>query len=1442
MVDTRVDLRSDDLPAEAPSSTLLRFRSPARPIDEVLLNLHATDPVILDRPERGRLLELLRSVEQQYVHSFWENVLCKQSPYVPQLPLALASWDKKKNPLITAEMVLKLTSQDPTSRQIARTSDISSIPFDSLVSAIRAIEPSSICDALKLLSKLGVQRFNAASIIGIGSDCADFNAAVNQLLRRAEQKDGRIAAMALIALRVEGLIALPSGVVQRIRLLDSLRAEDGWDPLISFVTSELKELYDQLLPPTLREGGSLYKNTAFRIYSIVLSTNVATVDELSWPLAYSLLKGTDFCPELRNHWRDLCRRNAEKYGVVVSDSNTDEETKRSAWSPSEAVLSDIDTCEKFVDPSDASSTILFNLGSSTAILLGDVAQAELKPLLEQVEQQWINVFWSTLTKASPHDPGLPFGLQATKAGHSLVDPVLLAGTSTGHYDLYAEEAMEELRLMGCDHLIKLIETIRPNTITCCLRLLTKNGALRLKAFSLFDVARQCNSFSDFVNSLVRTATTDDKRKAFAIATLIALRSCNWLILPLSVPRALSNVQRGISGATTEWIQDPVLAVSGDANKLMSTLMGSQPLGGTDRHTSSLQTMSTIAVLCSNLRNCGQLNLGLVERVLGQGRDTTLCYSAEDSRPIRAHWTRLCELNGPTAMLPPSKIEPDYRSELVRRCRDPRLGEWIDLLSERCVKHGGGNMEPVYQAYSTWLGWLSLQPDIPGVFEILRGHINGRGFPEKGFREHLQGLDISAKQKNVRLFLLNDVFEHLATEAEAASKRFSNPIRTNLDKFHEDRSLSGQGTHRSRIPALVLDEMKLLIAEPTEDGGFRWSQQLERIPMLFEGGADSGKKVFCPILPAIIYIMLVFPLRTHQTRWLDSGEMDEETYDFTANHFVPNYENGREGRRSGVIVRGNSSSSEETALLDFQVAVNKTVLTQRMRSSYTIPFLPADVLWILKEALTYQKSFGPPAHLVKEVHEPVQRRRRNQGLAGLYPDICPLFRSRSQRSFFPPTHTQIAYFWGRFCALWDDLNVSWVNSTTGKAQPRPGLPQMARPYVGKQGNTWWVANFDLHSLRVASVSSLLEAGLPLAMVAALAGHKSVAMTLHYFKADMARLRIKLKEAFDKMPPGETAYGIAKYLRESDEESLFLGNPKGLEKLRIVRKTGLPTISTFGICPGASCQEGFAPEFGPKAATGVPGARCALCRFFVYGPAFLPGLVYEFNCVLMELERKAKVQAQVREAALRAEDEGRVGEALHLRGEDDRIDREASLDIAVLGKLYVILNECINAYNTRPLSLEGLQVISQETKLEMVLKQVTRFDKLKELVEVSQIQPAGRHVSSAIAELELKDILLGMLRRNGAEAYLAGLPKEVTRTATIELAQLLESMVPDSDKRDRLLHGLIAIGEVPGLEKKLKQLMDHTHAELQRLALNSQTLPPPRSWLSLIAPARPEVTYE
>lgn len=525
------------------------FCSAATPIDEILVNLDETRPIILDPPEPAKLAEILQRVEKQYTHSFWENVLCKRSPHSSQLPFALSSWQKRTITLLSPRDVLDAVCRaDVTMGRVPE--DVSSVPFDVLAKAIRSLEPTTVSDALMLLTKAGVQRFNTSPIIQADEDYADFAVVLDRLMKHTAQPNGRIAAMALVMLRAAGFVLLPSRIVRRIRAFDSVRASEGWGSIIDFITPELKELLQKLRPPAQRDADSLHQNTLNRIYSAILCTGVRSVADVSWPLLYALLKGTDFDPQLRNHWRLLCRDNP---APIEFNSDGVEEDSDQPWLIGENFSIDAGTCERFGDPSGLSPEILLNLDSSGPILLREVSQAELMPVLQQLEQEWIDAFWTTMRKTSPYNEALPFGLSATEMGHTLIDPGLLISARSGHRDLNSREAMEEIRGLDREDLISLINTLRPSTIADCHPLLTKNGNDRLKSFSLLKLAKRSASFSEFVEALVHVGSASDPRKAFALTALVALRSRNWLVLPLSIPRSLGHVQRGINATTTDWV-------------------------------------------------------------------------------------------------------------------------------------------------------------------------------------------------------------------------------------------------------------------------------------------------------------------------------------------------------------------------------------------------------------------------------------------------------------------------------------------------------------------------------------------------------------------------------------------------------------------------------------------------------------------------------------------------------------------------------------------------------------------------------------------------------------------------------------------------------------------------------------------------------------------------
>ena len=595
-----------------------RFCSATTPIDEILLNLDETRPIILDPPEPKKLAEILQRVERQYTHSFWENVLCKRSPYSSQLPFALSSWQKRTITLLSSREVLgAVCKADVTMGRAPE--DARSVPFESLVKAIRSLEPSNVSDAQMLLTRAGVQRFNTFPIIQSDQNYAHFAVVLDRLMKHTAQPNGRIAAMALVMLRAEGFVLLPSLIVRRVRIFDSVRASEGWGSLMDLITPELKELHHKLLPPAQRDEESQHKITLNRIYSAILCTSVRSVADVSWPLLLALLRGTDCGPDLRNHWRLLCRDNPAP--VAFNSDNLQEESDH-PWIISVDSSIEDSTCERFDDPSKPSCEVLLNLDSSGAIVLKDVSQAELMPVLQQLEQEWIDAFWMTMCKNSPYDKALPFGLRATEMSHALIDPGLVMSARSGHRDLNSREAMQEIRELDRKDLIDLINALRPSSIADCHPLLTRSGNDRLNAFSLLKLAKRSASFSEFAEALVHVGSASDPRKAFALTALVALRSRNWLVLPLSIPRSLGHVQRGINATTTNWVDDPIYKLSGEARRLMILLLGSKTLDTVDRHNNCIQTMATTLILCSTLRRIEQLSLRLIERVLASGRDTS----------------------------------------------------------------------------------------------------------------------------------------------------------------------------------------------------------------------------------------------------------------------------------------------------------------------------------------------------------------------------------------------------------------------------------------------------------------------------------------------------------------------------------------------------------------------------------------------------------------------------------------------------------------------------------------------------------------------------------------------------------------------------------------------------------------------------------------------------
>ena len=1396
------------------------FPTPADPRRKIIFNRDPLFPVILQTPERHQIHSLIEDVERLYVDSFWAQVLCKPSPYREGIPFGLVSANSGVSLLSTSDVLAQAEKQ--TGRKSSGSATDYSI--DELRAAILALKPKTVNQVNDRLKEHGRSKFMGFSLLDLEDQHTEFTKLVQELIKRGT--DGTSFALgALVAMRCKNWLILPIQVNMCIGQAAAVAHSRGknWANPLNFLSDSLRQLYYELIGTALEPQGNnraaRFDGTKARL--AVFCTNLASKQDFSWPLAAELLKkhdggGQNFDPSaaIRDHWRQMCRVN----GPTPESFPAEAAGQKSVILPWQSKEPDeTPECRLFTAPDDPKYQVRLNIDNNSPHILSRVGRNELLETMQRVEEEYVAEYWAELCTASPHKVELPYALAGSAMGHTLVQPVAVYEQISGHNDHSNPEAIAELKRYPMTELCKAVQALKPNSVNATLALLTENGRLRFQAFSLVDLGLGEPTFKRCVLSLIGKATASGYQtgKSLAQQALVALRSKGWVILPDSVNHHIGRVLRGVNGTDRSWGTDPMVHLQGEVEQLYRQLVGEVIKEPSHSRSSDDLCICRRAVLCTNVRSTRDLSMPLIDTILATDADTKKKgMAAVASATLRARWQRLCEANGPAAMIPMS-TQNDHRSALAKRCPpDERLAEWIEFLAQQAEIHTGGNFEPVYQSYGIWLSWLATLDTLPGPLQVTRKHIRDDANPSANtFRVYLSKLQREVtKNRNMPLAKMNEVFERLSTESEDAGKTFANPIRWQFDRFETPRGESHDGTKRSRIDDWIMAEMKALIVKKTDDG-YQWGEDLGKIESLkLETG--TGEKTFCPIMPAIIYVMLIFPLRTHQTRWLDSGEMDESIYAFDFQAFVPNSnQKALVGRSCGVLQPSQKKLTNDLNL-EFQVAVNKVLLQQRNRSAFTIPYLPPDVLWVIRQVLQWQKEYGPPAHLVKEVHEPNNELRRNQSLASYYPDICPLFRYPLQRAFYPPSHDQISYFWGKLCSVWDNKNQLWRDLKTGLVGPRPATPKLSRTYTRPGGRTKMdVAVYDLHSLRVAGVSMLLDAGLPLGVVASIAGHKSLAMTLHYYRAERETLRLKLHEAFKKIGTNNTMEEIAKRLHQNDDESWLRGSADGFTQLRQNRGSGLLRITTSGICPGACCNTGYIdPERPAHTPIRVPGSRCPLCRYFLYGPAFLPGLAYEYNCLLFEIEKKAKQQVKIRAATIEAEDGGNSGDVWRLRGEDDRLDQETTLDLQVLARLYRMIDECISIINAGgDGSARGVQLVIQKGEtVSAVVERVGKFQQLKDFVELAEIMPLSRQSAPLIAELELKDRLLDFLRRNGAECYLAGIPKETARTASLKLARLLERLVPEEDARERLLDGTVKLRELAKVEASvLAQVKEGTH---------------------------------
>ncbi|PAJ84601.1 VPA1269 family protein [Burkholderia ubonensis] len=633
-------------------------------------------------------------------------------------------------------------------------------------------------------------------------------------------------------------------------------------------------------------------------------------------------------------------------------------------------------------------------------------------------------------------------------------------------------------------------------------------------------------------------------------------------------------------------------------------------------------------------------------------------------------------------------------------------------------------------------------------------------------------------------------------AEAAS--FKNPVLSTDTLGRSSRDTAGQ-TARNALPSYIIEEMKSLLIE--NDFAFGKSHGSHYVRVL-DNTTGKPVRVWYPAATVCLYLMLEAPIRSHQARWMDSGELDELVYDAAANRLVRNESaHAIVGRREAVL-RLQHDALRRADWFGLWVNTNKTAQYDETEPGYCIPYVSDRLASLLQHMLGWQRRYNTPMAAPIPYYGEKHSAEERERIQAKGPQVTPLFRDPAKnRHDAPITSDRLATFYTNALA-----------EVQERIKRKHGH-DIQLVTEGEDGELKWAV--DLHTLRVSGITAMIESGVPLEVVSQfVAGHATLVMTLHYLRYSPLKLRKMLKDAHEKASENIDFVGSESFMQNLDTFAPYLlgqagpGQGPGLGALR--EKTGIITITSEGICPGTSCSTG-----GPLDSTRVQhgpvpgGQRCGLCRYWITGPAHLLGQVAAVNNLAYVIRKKGLEVASLNDDRLDAEDAGNQKEARQIRDRVDVLNRELAIDIEEWAARYRYAEQSVsqlNAYLEAKAKVDGtklpvpLLTAGTAAELKVTLEEAHEFALLDQITQMADFVTGFRNRE---AELEKNALLSRMLAANGVKPFLLTLSEEQAHEAGNLLSTLLLQQVKHRDLDD-VLSGRTKLSAYPQLAEKLKAL--------------------------------------
>lgn len=402
-------------------------------------------------------------------------------------------------------------------------------------------------------------------------------------------------------------------------------------------------------------------------------------------------------------------------------------------------------------------------------------------------------------------------------------------------------------------------------------------------------------------------------------------------------------------------------------------------------------------------------------------------------------------------------------------------------------------------------------------------------------------------------------------------------------------------------------------------------------------SDIIYEMWCPARTICLLTKLMLPIRTYQARMLDSGEMD--TYKYIQTN---KYEHGRWEKNDSPLSQGTEIVPCEKGVLrkfidpttnlemtGFFINTNKTadINKDEADKGYNMPWQYEEIQYWLAKLRDWQQKYNP-------ISKPTYWTELTSTQTGNYKDkrildkmgtATFLFRDAAQeRTNLPLGSNSLNPLWYNLLkCLERNINQSASNEAEKNLK-----------FVHEDSHI--TTYYPLHSLRVSLITAFsLEGGVPMPVLSkCIAGHARLVMTLYYAKMGISYVTDTMKKA-DAEILKQDREAFARFIKDANYKQLqneaTVNDTVAYEAVLNAQQTKASIIvSDIGICPKGcfGCDTGgiYVNDDTDKVTYGVvqgyPAHNCVRCRWFISGPAFLPGLVNHFNVLSYAISETAK----------------------------------------------------------------------------------------------------------------------------------------------------------------------------------------------------------------------------